>query len=292
MNTPTRTLLLVSLLSLFVAAQVSAQQDTKTITLKDGSVVKGTVTQQTADTLEVDTTGGTVKIPTSNIRRIRNQLVVTKDSTARTDAQPQTVAVAAFEDAFHVWEILGGVGVPTGRFAAKDFSAIGFASTGACLGFGYRIDVSKTFEVGFKEVLDYYPFDEDALSGQVTAQTKVETGSWFLFWTLGSLGIHAPVSGERRFHAAALVGYVLGISPSIKVSNGSASMNQSSAGANAFGYGGEVGFYSRGIDIELRYLAADLAYEFRTGSSGSGGPTFTIKQPTATVQCTVGIAFR
>jgi hypothetical protein len=59
-------------LSLFLAAHVHAQQDVRTIVLKDGSVIKGTILRQTADTLEVAVADSVIKVPTANVRRIHN----------------------------------------------------------------------------------------------------------------------------------------------------------------------------------------------------------------------------
>ena len=278
-------------LTFLFAVQSYAQQETKTIVLKDGSIVRGAITRQTADTLEVESAAGIVKIATSNVRRIHNQVTATKEQDTLAAAQAPATA-STIEDAFHVWEIAGGVAFPTGQFRSTDMSAIGFASTGACLGFAYRIDLEKGFEVGIKEILDYYPFNRDAFARYLAGQTRTDVGSWYLFWTLGSIGVHVPVDKIRRFHAAALLGYTYGFSPRINLTNGPSSITQTSSGASAFGYGGEIGFFAKGIDIELRYLAATIEYKFNTGSSGSGGSSFSIQQPTASFQISIGVAFQ
>jgi hypothetical protein len=278
---------IVVLLSLLYPIPSSAQQESQTILLKDGSVVRGIITRTTADTLDVTVADSTFRIPTSAIRRIRNEVSGTReqrqDSVKPAPAQPAN----GVEDAFRVWEIIGGVAIPQGEFASTNSSAIGFASTGACFGVQYRIDVDKGFEVGATMVFDYYPFNRTAFAAYFPGGAEVDVGSWYLFWTLAGAGFHIPVAANERFHVAGLVGYSLGFSPKVNVTYGPLWYSQTSSSASGLAYGGEFGFYGRGIDIEVRYLAASIEYSFKTSS----GSVLKVRQPTAAFQITLGVAF-
>jgi hypothetical protein len=286
MNAQWSVFAIVVLLSL-VHPVPSYAQESQTILLKDGSVVKGVITRTTVDTLDVTIADTTIRIPTSAIRRIRNEVsgsrVQPQDSVKPSPAQP----VNGVEDAFRVWEIFGGVAIPQGEFASTNTSAIGFASTGACIGVQYRIDLEKGFEVGATMVFDYYPFNRDAFSTNFPRGAQLDVRSWYLFWTLAGAGFHIPVAANERFHVAGLVGYTAGLSPRVNVSYGSLQYSQSTSGAEGLAYGGEFGFYGWGLDIEARYLASSIEYSFKTSS----GSVFKVRQPTATVQVTLGVAF-
>ncbi len=287
MSNHPRNLILTVVILLLGTANLSAQQESKTIVLKDGTVIVGTIVRQTDDSLEVRSDSTTVVIAASMVRRIQNRIARSpgQDSTTTQTAATQKASPAAnVEDAFHVWEIFAGVALPTGAFAATDLSRIGFASTGFSLGGLYRIDLEKGFEVGFTGMFDYYPFDKDAFANRLVPGTRIDVGSWYLVWTFGSIGMHLDAGPERRLHVAGLVGYMYGISPKVNATNGTASYSQSSAGSEAFSYGGEVGYYIKGVDITVKYVAADIEYKFSTGSGTIG-----IKQPTGAIQIVVGV---
>jgi hypothetical protein len=278
---------IVVLLSLLCAMPTYAQRESQTILLKDGSVVRGVITRTTADTLDVTVADSTIRIPTSAIRRIRNEVSGTReqpqDSVQPAPAQP----VHGVEDAFRVWEITAGVAIPQGEFTSTNTSAIGFASMGACLGVQYRIDLERGFEVGAKMVFDYYPFNRNAFDSHFPGGAQLDVGSWYLFWTLAGAGFHIPVAANERFHVAGLVGYSLGFSPKVNVTYGPLWYSQTSSSASGLAYGGEFGFYGRGLDIEVRYLATSIEYSFKTSS----GSAFNVRQPTAAFQVTLGVAF-
>ncbi len=273
-----------------LSSRASAQEETQSLLLKDGTVVKGTVVSQSADTVEIVTSEGTKKIPKANIRRIRN--VVSSSRTAPVDTVAQSAqqtSASRIEDAFYVWEITGGVSIPVGRFAQEDLSAIAFATTGVHVGIQYRVDLEKSLDVGVKQVFEYYGFDQDAFDRYVSAAARVESGSWYFWWSLADIGAHAPLDANQRLHLGALVGTGLGFSPRIRISDGLNSIEQGTAGAWAFSYGGEVSFYTRGLELEVRYLAATFDYPF--GNTATGEILYRIKQPTGGIQITLGVAF-
>ncbi len=284
---PHRLLLLIASI-LLLGTISSAQEETKTIVLRDGTVIVGTIIRQTDDSLEVRSDSVTVTIAASSVRRIQNRAVRTtvQDSTVmRSDSVGLATAPGSITDAVHVWEIFAGVSIPTGPFAATDFSRIGFASTGMSVGGLYRLDVEGSFDVGFMGMFDYYPFNRDGLAKLLSPGVRMDVSPWYLIWTLGSFGLHTQLEPDKRLYAGVLLGYVYGISPKIGLSNGLQNVSQSSAASQGLAYGAQLGCYLRSLDIQVRYIASEIEYKYNT-QSGSG---FSIRQPTATVQIVVGI---
>lgn len=259
----------------------------ETIQLKDGTVIQGIVTQQTADTLEVESMYGIIKIPRSDVKRSGKRVVPVREQQEQS-VQPTTVVV---EDSYHALEIIGGVGIPIGEFAstsALSGEKAGFASIGGSVGLRYRGEAAKGFELGMAEIFGYYPMNQTEYAKYFPSQVRVDAGAWYIFWTMGTVGFSLPLPPSTRFHAGGLLGLLLGVSPSLTATYGSTTADQSASGATAISYGAYVGFTFSRIGIELRYMAGEPEYSLSV-SSGSNYLTGKVKQPTATVQLTLGL---
>jgi hypothetical protein len=259
----------------------------ETIQLKDGTVIQGIITQQTADTLEVESMYGIIKIPRSDVKRSGKRVVPVREQQEQS-VQPTTVVV---EDSYHALEIIGGVGIPIGEFAstsALSGEKAGFASIGGSVGLRYRGEAAKGFELGMAEIFGYYPMNQSEYAKYFPSQVRVDAGAWYIFWTMGTVGFSLPLPPSARFHAGGLLGLLLGVSPSLTATYGSATSDQSASAATAISYGAYVGFTFSRIGIELLYMAGEPEYSLSV-SSGGNYLTGKAKQPTATVQLTLGL---
>lgn len=284
---PNRTTVLRALLfipAIFLQTSVCVSQDgmRDVLYLKNGSIIKGYIIEQIPDkSLKIQTADGRVFVfDISEIDKI------VRESTGNVQVSPGVDNIPGRQ-----FSLLGGVAVPLGDFASTSGIAAAYASTGYCFSGQVHSYLPHAIFVSLSLNLAFNPVDESALRGSVGLPSTVsaDISSYSTIMPMVGFGFYAASNPNTIVCGEGLVGLMFGSTPSMKFSEGSVTVTQSSASAIALAVGFQAGVVlSERFTLTARYVTGKPKYKI-TASGGGMTVNSEFEQPTAMLQFCAGI---
>jgi len=240
--------------------------------LKNGSVIKGVIIEQTSNiSLKIQTYDGSIYFYSfSDIEKIEKE--------TRQQHQQRNSEATPAKGTF---SLFAGVAVPMGEFGSENIVSGGFAETGYSFGVDYKWPINNSSFCLINGSIAHNGVNEEALSRSsgVPSDVSIDVGSWLSGFALTGIGFKAPVSRDLDLYGAVEIG-ALGVrSPNIKLSYLGTAYTLPSDDAGGFAYGFSGGVQTKKFNLRIMLLSGETPYDG------------IVKQETSLIQIMVGTGF-
>jgi len=254
------------------------------LTLKDGSVIRGTILEVVPDSIvKIQTENGSLMV----FKFVQVEKISLKEWTPpqpdAVETMPMTVPLSGQGRVKGTLSLLFGAAVPTGQFASVNEQNAGCAKAGLVFGaeFSYPLNPSLFWLTSV-----YYTTNPLNQNGYrqwtgLSSDFTVTADHITTLCPLTGLGMLLPASPELSLWGAAQIGYLASNYPAIKVYPAADPTLESGASASALALSLSGGIQTkRNFKITVKYLSAQTNYEFAIQGTP---PALIVDRPTSFV---------
>lgn len=260
---------LVVFISLVVSAILCLAQDSRVVIyLKNGSVVRGQISELVPDSLvKIETSDGSIFVfKMSEVEKI------TKEYRKR---PTQEVANRNFAGGLNStsshFTLLGGLALPVGDFGS---TTSGAAKLGFTAGAEYELRLGKYVGWITQFSFCYNPLDEQAMRttlGLNSSSINLTSTPWLTYSPMTGVKLTGPVSPAFSLFCIGAVGAAFGTSPEINISGPGGAIRQDAASATAFAYSFCAGFVIEEVfRLDVKYISGTPKYDLIIHGAAGG----------------------
>lgn len=286
-----RLTIIFTLLLVLPVLVLIAQSNRDVVYLKNGSVIKGIIIEQTPNkSLKIQTSDGSIFV--YDFTDIEKIIKESASSQIKTIQETSTVPTEQIPTK-GTFGIIGGMAMPLGDFSATSGNDAGFAKSGFTFGAEYSHPIGNS---GFWLTTITYSnnsIDEQEMRRYVgfPSTVSLDIGTYSSICPVTGLGILAPISPDVSIYAIGQIGALFGTTPEVTAKSGSVSVSVTSASGSSFTYSLGAGIKtSKNIGISCRYFSGKPKYKI-TSSGGGSSTNSEYEQPTSIMQIMAAITF-